>query len=800
MESIVQDLRQAVRSLLARPGFTIVAVLTLALGIGANSAIFSVVNSALLRPLPFREPDRLVVFMEKTADGPRWTPYANFLDYREQSDSFESLSVFVPQSVNLTGQAEPDRVRGGFVSANFFDVLGMTPGQGRHFRAGEDEPGAERVAVVDHAAWQRRFGADPGLVGRTLVLNGEPFTVVGIAPEAMKMPFDEIEVWIPAQHYPNYSLERNSGAYGLFGRLAPGVSREQAEAELGAIAARLAETYPQTNRVVGVQIKGFHDSLVDGTTRPMLLLLLGVVGFVLLITCANLANLIFVRNLSRLRTLAVRAALGASRARLLRLLLAETVLLGLVGGLVGLVVALWGVEFLREANPVSLPEVFRPALDARVFGFTLGVSLLAGLLFGAVPAIQLSRPDLQIELKEGGQRAGDGRGRRRTRGAFVVAQVALSLVLLAGTGLCIRSFAALLGESPGFRPERLLSMEYRLPSNRYGEAAQQVAFHRQVLERARAVPGVESVAYVRGLPFSGNGGSTAFTLPERPSPDGSELRAGINAVSPEYFATMGIPLLAGRALAEADGPESLPVVVVNDAMARRYWPGEDPIGRQVKFSSPDITATVVGVVGNTKQFGLDEELNPQIFTSYAQNPAIFATLVARTSVDPMSLATAVRGAVWAVDPDQPVWKIRSVESLIDRDLGTPRSLMLMMAVFAAVALLLTALGIFGVASSSVTQRTHEIGVRLALGAQRGDVLRLMLGQGLVLALVGGAIGVVAALGLSRYLESLVFGVSTSDPLTFAAASVVLLAIAALATYLPARRATRIDPIEALRYE
>jgi putative ABC transport system permease protein len=802
MRTLLKDLRFGLRTLLKRPGFTVVAVLTLALGIGANTAIFSVVDAVLLRPLPFRDADRLVIVYETTQAVPRdYVSVPNLRDYREASHAFESLATFVPQSVNLTGAGEPERVVGAFATANFFPMLGVEAARGRLLQSEDDAEGGQLAVVLGNEFWRRRFGGDPSVVGKSLTLNGEPYAVVGVMPAGFNFSGSTPDVLMPARKWPNYKVERGLHNSWVIARMKPGVTREAAEEDLRAVARNLEEAYPEENRGRTVTVVGLHDEIVEDI-RPALLVLLGAVGLILLIACANIANLLLARGAARQKEVALRAALGASRARLLRQLLTETLLLALAGGVAGVLLAQWGVDALVAFSPVNLPAPQGVHVDARVLGFSLGLSLLTGLVFGIVPALQLSKADVNTNLKEGGGGAvGEGRGRAGLRGAFVVSQVALSLVLLVGAGLLLHSFYRLLRVSPGFDPRNLLTMEYRVPKNKYPKGEQQWAFHREVVERVGHVPGVESAAVIRGLPFSGNGGSITYAVPDRPAPPkGQEPKALENAIDPNYLTTVGLPLVRGRNFDEHDTADSPPVVLVNRTMAENLWPGEDPLGKRLEFPDVKVTATVVGVVGDAKQYDIAEQQRPQVYTPYAQNPHIFATLVVRSRVEPLSLTESVKKAVWAVDPEQPMWRIRTLEATLTQNVADRRFILSLMGCFAVLAVLLTALGIYGVISYSVAQRTHEIGVRMALGAQRGDVLRMILRQGMLLALVGVVAGVGAALALTRLMTGLLYGVSAADPLTYAGVAVLLAAIALVACLVPARRATKVDPMIALRYE
>jgi len=802
MNSILQDIRYGVRMLAKSPGFAAVAILTLALGIGANSAVFSVLNAALLRPLPFPDSRRVgVLLVSENHAAAEWAAaYPDFEDWRGQSQVLDGLSAFAPQSVNFTGRDEPTRIRGGFVSANFLAMVGVQPSFGRAFNAGDDVPGAARVVVINYGFWQGLLGGDPQILGKPLTLNGESFTVVGVMPRDFQFPIGSCDVWIPMPYNPHLSRDRAVGSVAVLARMKRQVSREQVQAELNTIAQRLGKQYPDTNRNREIKFTPLQDMLTQ-EIRPALGVLMAAVAFVLLIACANVASLLLARASGRHREMALRATLGAAPARLVRQIVTETLLLWLAGAALGLLLGGWGLVGLARVRPAELIARFPTQLDPPVLAFTLGITIFSGLLFGLIPAIRFSNPNLLDSLKEGDRAAGRASGRSRMGRALVVSQIALALVLLLGAGLAMKSLAKLIDVNPGFNPENLLTLEYRLPRNKYPQKVQQWNFHRQVVEHAQSLPGVRSAAEVMGLPISGNGEEGKIVFLDRPEPPPGEApRAQVNVCDPHFFSTMEIPLLRGREFTSGDTADSPAVVVVNQVMARTYWRDSDPIGRIIRLPERGITATVVGVVGDVKQYNLDDLEAGQVYLPQAQVPDIFATLVARVEGNPMSLAGALRNAVWSVDRDQPVWKVRTEQSLLDESVGSHRFLKLLLQIFSALALALAAIGIYGLLSYSTSQRIQEIGVRLALGAQRHHVLRLVLGEGLRIALGGLAVGFLGALVLTRFLSSQLFGVSATDPIIFAAVAVLLCAVVLLACYVPARRAMRVDPMVALRYE
>ena len=801
MRTLLQDLRYATRRLLKSPGFASVAVGALALGIGANTAIFSVVNSVLLRPLPYPAPEQLVQLWESRPQQnmPRVeiAPH-EFLAWADQCRSFQRLAATDVAEYNLTGRGEPERVTGALVTAGYFPLLGVAPAQGRAFLEEEDRPGASNVVVLGHELWQNRFNSDPSVVGQTVSLDGVACAVVGVLPRGFRLPggaalarpiaFSSEDRAQPGSHFLN-----------VFGRLKDGVTLAQAEAEMAAVAARVEQSLGGTNVGHRVAVVSLHEQVAGGA-RTSLLVLLGAVALVLLIACANVANLLLARAAARRREVAVRAALGASRWRIVRQLLAESLLLSGLGGAVGLLLAVWGVDLLVGLDPTGVQRAGEVKLDWRVLAFTFGLSLLTGLLFGLAPALQASKTDFVESLKEGG-RSGQGLARSRLRGALVVAEVALTLVLLVGAGLLLKSFGRLLAVDPGIDPHNVLTMDVALPPAKYAEPQRITAFYERLLQEAAALPGVRAAGAVSVLPLAGDDSSNFVRIEGRaPLPPGQALRAGRRNVSADYFRAIGIPLKRGRAFTPADTAEAQRVLVINEAMARSFFAGEDPVGKRVRTGDKSPWVEVVGVVGDVRHRGLDVDTRPEMFFPQLQTPSRQMTLVVRAAGDPEALAAPLRERVRAIDPDQPVGNVKTMEAWLSESVASRRFSAAVLGVFAAVAAGLAALGLYGVVSYSVAQRTHEIGLRVALGARPRDVLRLVIGQGMSLTLIGVAVGVAAALALTRVMSGLLFGVGATDAGVFVTVPLLLAAVAMLACYVPARRATKVDPMVALRYE
>ena len=808
MESIFTDIRFGFRSLLKRPGATAIALLMLALGIGVNTAIFSAVDSIVLRPLPLRDPERLVSVWEHTpALGIQQNQAApaNFFDLRNQNQVFEALGAHGPLDINLTGDGEPERLDGQLVSANVFSILGVAPALGRTFLPNEDQVGQEHVVVLSDALWQRRFNRDPSIINRNITLNGELFIVIGVMPRGFFFPVRETELWVPWAMEPDQASGRGDHYLGLVARLKADVSIERANADLATIGQRLATEYPRTNEGLGFIAHSLHRDYVGDLRLPMLILL-GAVGLVLLIACANVANLLLAQATTRRREIAIRIALGARRWTIVRQLLVESLLLACGGGLLGVFGALWGVQALTKFLPERLSKLQGVTIDTRVLLFTLGVSVLTAIVFGGLPALLASRTTPGATLGDVARDTAGGTGGRYVRRVLVVSEVALAVVLLVSAGLLIRSFQLLRQVQPGFNPENALTMRMVLPFPKYAKQETRRAFYDEVLRQVKEVPGVEAAGMITFLPLSFSGMNFSFSVDGRPAQSDMNLPFALfRVVSPDYFRAMGIPLQRGRYFEAHDSPDSTPVVLINRRMAEQYWPGEDAIGKRVKVGpadSPNAWLTVVGVVGDVRQTGLYEQ-KLEFYVPYMQERRSFMAprdLVVRTKADPAVIAAAVRKAVWAVDKDQPVSNVRTMDQVFAAAISQERFQALMLGLFAALALVLACVGLYGVISYSVVQRTHEIGVRMALGAQPVDVLGLVIRQGMLLTFAGLVVGIIAGTFVTRVLTDMLFGVTPRDPLTFVGVPVLLLVVAFLACYVPARRATRIDPLIALRYE
>ncbi len=812
LETFWQDCRYGARSLRKSPGFTSVAVLTLALGIGANTAIFSVVNAVLINPLPYRQPERLVQFWE-TNPLKNWTQAnvapANLFDWQEQSQSFTEIAAYMGSDKKGPGLSglrfdaggEPERLQGLYVTGNLFSVLGVDAVVGRALTGEETWEGPDKVVVLSHGLWRRRFGADPGIVGRAITLDGVSREVVGVMPPDFYFPSKEAELWVPTGwNRERIAALRRPHFLRAVARLKPGATLEGARAEMQTIAARLEAEHPDTNTQMGVGLGPLQEWIVSDVRLP-LVVLLGAVAFVLLIACANVANLLLSRAASRAREVAVRRALGAGRWRVMRQHLTESLLLALSGAAAGLLLATWFKNLLVSFGPGDIPRLDELRLDWRVLVFTLAAALLTTLLTGLTPALQSMRPGLASALKEGGQKGATAQG-RRLRGGLVVAEVSIALVLAAGAGLTARSFLRLRAVDPGFDPDKTLTLRVSLPREGYKEDARQRAFFERTEQLVGGLPGVAAVGATTLPPLKGYRWTGDMTIEGRPPEDYvREIRH--KEITPDYFRAMGLPLLKGRFFDGSDTEKGPPTVIVNDAFARRYFPGEDPVGRRVKFGKPnddDPWETIVGVVGDEKQDSLSAEVKPEAYQSHLQSAQDEMTLVVRAEGDPRALAGAVRAQLRALDAGVPVYDVKTMRDVVYESLARERFVMLLMGLFAALALALAAVGIYGVVSYATAQRTHEIGLRMALGAQARDVLRLTIGQGLSPVLAGVGFGLLAALGLTRLMSSLLYGVSASDPLTFAAVALLLTVVSLLACYIPARRATRVDPLTALRYD
>lgn len=812
MENLLQDLRYGFRTLLKHRGFSFIAVFTLALGIGANTAMFSVVNAVLLRPLPYNDPARLVTIWEESPQRDLYqmpVSYANLRDWVDQNRTFDQISAYTFTNLNLTGTGEPARLLTIRSSANLFTLVGATPLLGRTFLPDEDKEGAARVVVLGHALWRTRFNSDPAIIGKSLTLNNQNYTVVGVMPAGFQFPVgfgyggkvinDPIELYVPLAPTP---AELRRGNYSLFaiGRLKPGVSIDQARAEMTAIERRLEQQYPDGNSGIGISLIPTQEQTVK-EIRPALLVLLGAVVFMLLIACANIANLLLARAAARQKEIAIRTALGSNRLRILRLLLTESLMLSLAGGALGLLLAYWGTDVLVALAPDNVPRLNEVGVDAKVFGFTLAISLITGLLFGLVPAFHAAKPNLNEGLKEGSKGSMGSAAGKRTRNLLVAVEVGLSLVLLIGAGLMIKSFVRLQQTKLGFNPDQVLTVSLTLSRSRYPEDRQQAAFFQQALERIQSLAGVQSAGATTALPLTLSVSGSDFRIEGRPEPEaGKEMIINTSSVSPGYFSTFGISLLKGRDFSDRDNSDAPQVAIINNDLARVYFPGEDPIAKRITFDDGESWMSIVGVVADTKRLGVDTAAKPEVYFPYLQAPSPSMSLVLRTTTEPLSLVGAVKNQIQTIDKDLPLGESATMQQVLSDSNSGRRFNLVLLTVFATVALILAMVGIYGVMSYAVTQRTHEIGIRMAIGAQSRDVFRMVVGEGMILALIGIGCGLIGAFALTRLMTTMLFAVEPTDPATFITIAALLTGVALAACYIPGRRATKVDPLVALRYE
>ncbi len=815
METVINDIRYAIRSLLKRPGFLALSVITLALGIGANTAIFSVVNATLLRPLPFKDPERVVMlwgFLPKMALTADQLPGSsgNFVSLREQNHTLENLAAFRSWSWQLTGGGEPELLRGARVSADFFAAVGVSPALGRAFTPEEDLPNRAPVAIISHELWQRHFAGDKNAIGKTLTLTGQSVMVVGVMPRGFQFPGGanmipglqfalNNDIWMPLALTDEDRQRQGNLNLALIGRLKRGVSPQQAETELRAVQQNL----PLGTIGYTINLVPLHQQMV-GKIRKLLIVLLATVAFVLLIACANIANLLLARATSRQKEIAIRAALGAGRLRIIRQLLSESLLLSLIGGLLGLLLAVWGNTLLVSLIPADVPRIHEVSVDSRILVFTLVISCVTGLVFGLAPALQASKLDLNESLKEGLRGTTSGLRHSRLRSLLVVSEVAMALVLLVSATLLIKSFVRLSDVKPGFNPANVLTMDIQIPNlppSRYAKKEEQTAFFQQLTDRVKALPGVEGASAVLSLPLTGAFESTDVILPGRESLSAAERpEADYTTVTPDYFVTMQIPLLKGRQFSSQDGRDTPGVIIVNDAFAQSVWPNENPLGKRFTVGFEKEPREIIGVVGNIKQTTLDARTRPAMYMPHLQAPSPVMTILVRTTGDPLAIASSVREQLRAIDKDVPVTHIQTMAQVFSASVAQQRFSMLVVGLFSGLALILATVGIYGVMAYSVTQRSHEIGVRMALGARTSQVLKLILKDGMALALLGVAIGLAAAFALTRLMTTLLFGVTPTDAATLIVVPLTILVVALVACYIPARRATKVDPLVALRYE
>lgn len=816
MEILFQDIRYAFRMLVKNAGFTAIVVLVMGLSIGAFSSVFGVVSAVLIRPLPYEDPDRLVVIWEtnlKSGVNRSVVSSGNFIDWREQNQVFEETSPWRFWYFNLTGRDEPERIQGLLVSSNFFHLLGARPALGRTFLPEEEQAGNEKVVILSHSLWQRRFGSDPAIIGNSVTIDGESYTVIGVMPPQfrfIKVLNRDLELWVPLVLDPK-QVSRDDRSINVYARLKRGVTLAQAQAEMDGIAGEMAQQYPDTNAGRGVSLVALQDSYSE-KVRPTLLILLAASIFVVLIACTNIANLMLARATTRQKEMAVRLAVGASRFRLVRQLLTESLILAVLGGIAGLLIASLGINLLNSLIPDSVVlRVDRFQLDGRVLGYTLVATVAAGLLFGLAPGLLASRVDLVRPLKEG-ERGATGSKAGGTRKVLVVAEVAMAVILMIAAGLMVRSSLRLQEVDRGFNPDNVLTAQVWLSKSKYPQPHQVADFYHQTLDRLEGAPGIESASAVNFLPLGKLADSVSFMVEgTAPPPPGEKLVSRYYCIAPEYFHTMRVPLLDGRLFTQQDADPSNGVVIINETMARRYCPEGSPIGRRIKVEFPKAKApwrpelsnpwlTIVGVVGDVREDGLIEGPFPQMYLCYLQFPSALMNLVIRTASDPIRSGVTLRNGVWAVDRNQPIFNVKTMRDIVAETFAQPHVIVLLLGIFAVLALVLAAVGIYGVMSNYITQRTHEIGIRMALGAQVGDVLKLVVGEGVRLAVAGVVIGLIGAFIVTRALSSLLFGVSATDMTTFLTVAVILATVAIMASYFPARRAALVDPMGALRYE
>lgn len=805
LETLWQDVRYGSRSLLRSPVFTVTAALSLALGIGANTAIFSVVNHLLLKPLPYPEPERIVDLwhtppqesfpgLDRFSVSP-----GNYLDWKQQSQSYEQMAVYRYAGFNLSAGDRPASLMGARVSSDFFSALRTNAALGRVFSGEEEQAGRNRVVALSHGLWRRAFGADPNLIGQTITLDSQKYTVVGVMPAEFDFP-RQAELWTPLVWDEKERKTRSIHDYMVVARLNPGVSMEKAKTELNVISSRLEQEYPEANKGWGAVVIPLQEDLI-GDIRPALLVLFCAVGFVLLIACANVANLMLARGANRRKEIAIRLALGAQRIRVIRQLITESILLAIGGGAIGLLLASLGGPWLAQLGADYISDPGRISLDPWALGFTLLISISSGIVAGVAPAFQYSSADANDALKEGTGRTGSGAVKQRTRQALVIVEVALSMILLVGAGLMIRSFWKLQQVNPGFNIDDTVSMNIGLPNAKYSDPQQQAAYFDRVLEQIRALPGVISAGSTTTIPLSGLGSAQPFTIEGRPAAEiAKQPLAQTRYISPEYFQTMGIPLRQGRDFSDRDREKSLPVVIISESMARQFWPGENPIGRRMtaSFSAEQGLREIIGVVGDVKTQGLDTDVGSTMYLPYRQIQRRFMSLVARTASDPQQMIPAITKAIYSIDPEQAITNIRTMKQIAAASTSGRRYNMILLMVFAGLALALASVGVYGVMNYSVMLRRRELGVRMALGASSADVLRMVLGQGLALTLIGIAAGLLGAFALTRLMSKLLYGISSTDLPTFGSVALALLLIGLLASFLPAYRATKVDPMIALR--